>query len=148
MEAQKNKYSRGISRLIDSYTQEYINKEEFEQKIKSMKKQQEEITKQLNELISQRDMSSQLKLIIRNLEEFFSCIENNLETIDWLTKRAIIRMIVKRIEINLEDVNIVYRINELPSSEAGDINIMQHCSRSKKSAAGLDPLIPLYLFFK
>lgn len=141
LEVQKNKYSRGISRLIDSYAQEYINKEEFEQKIKGMKKQQEEITKQLKELISQKDMSSQLKLIVSNLEEFFSCIENNLETIDWLTKRAIIRMIVKRIEINSEDVNIVYRINELPSSEAGDPNIMQHCSRGMVTAAGSNGLL-------
>ena len=129
LDSQKNKLTRGISRLIDSYTQEYINKEEFEQKIKGMKKQQEEINIQINELVSQQEMSSQLKLIITNLEDFFSNIKNNLETIDWATKRAIIRMVVKRIEINSEDVNIVYRINELPKPEEGDQNIMQHCGR-------------------
>ena len=136
LDSQKNKLTRGISRLIDSYTQEYINKEEFEQKIKGMKKQQEEINIQINELVSQQEMSSQLKLIITNLEDFFSNIKNNLETIDWATKRAIIRMVVKRIEINSEDVNIVYRINELPKPEEGDQNIMQHCGRGEKQASG------------
>ena len=96
-----------------------------------MKKQQEEINIQINELVSQQEMSSQLKLIITNLEDFFSNIKNNLETIDWVTKRAIIRMVVKRIEINSEDVNIVYRINELPKPEEGDQNIMQHCGRGE-----------------
>ena len=41
-------------------------------------------------------------------------------------------MVVKRIEINSEDVNIVYRINELPKPEEGDQNIMQHCGRGEK----------------
>ena len=101
-----------------------------------MKKQQEEINIQINELVSQQEMSSQLKLIITNLEDFFSNIKNNLETIDWATKRAIIRMVVKRIEINSEDVNIVYRINELPKPEEGDQNIMQHCGRGVAAPFG------------
>ena len=45
-------------------------------------------------------------------------------------------MVVKRIEINSEDVNIVYRINELPKPEEGDQNIMQHCGRGANAAAG------------
>ena len=56
LDSQKNKLTRGISRLIDSYTQEYINKEEFEQKIKGMKKQQEEINIQINELLMLRTL--------------------------------------------------------------------------------------------
>ena len=146
LDSQKNKLTRGISRLIDSYTQEYINKEEFEQKIKGMKKQQEEINIQINELVSQQEMSSQLKLIITNLEDFFSNIKNNLETIDWVTKRAIIRMVVKRIEINSEDVNIVYRINELPKPEEGDQNIMQHCGRGEKTRLGSEGQNGLIIF--
>jgi site-specific DNA recombinase len=118
IEKQKLKLQRGISRLIDSYAQEDIDKNEFEPRIKALKQRLKSIEDQQKELIDQKNLKSELKLIITNVENFASCLQSKLENIDWHTKRKIIRTLVKRIEINHENVNIVFRINELVSPES------------------------------
>lgn len=114
LEKQENKLKRGISRLIDSYSQEYIDKEEFEPRIKEMKKRLKIIEEKNKEIKEQKNLKNELSLIISNLEEFFSCIEQGLEDLEWHAKRDIIRTLVKRIEIDHEDVNVVFRIQDLP----------------------------------
>ena len=79
-------------------------------------------------------MRRAITLVVTNLEDFSSNIMLNLDNADWLTKRDIIRTLVKRIEINLEDVNVVFRVKELPNSSGhnGEENKnLQHCRRCK-----------------
>ncbi|WP_341822250.1 hypothetical protein [Wolbachia endosymbiont (group A) of Clivina fossor] len=69
---------------------------------------------------------------ITNLEGFSSSINSSLNNADWLTKRDIIRTLVKRIEINFEDVNIVFRVKELPDSFHMEKNqCLQCCCRGR-----------------
>jgi site-specific DNA recombinase len=114
LEKEGNKLKRGISRLIDSYSQEYIDKDEFEPRIKEMKKILKIIEDQNKEMKEQKNLETELSSIIISLDEFFSCIEQGLENLEWHTKRDIIRTLVKRIEIDQEDVNVVFRIHDLP----------------------------------
>ena len=134
LEKQELKLNRGISRLIDSYAQEHISREEFEPRIKAMKQNLKTIEEQKNKINNQKDLKKELKLIITNLEDFASCVKSGLEDVEWHDKRDIIRALVRRIEINHEDVNVVFRIQELPNlppSVAGDnLNNLQHCCGS------------------
>ena len=128
LEQQELKLQRGIARLIDSYAQEYINKEEFEPRVQAMKQRLKIITEQKNKITDQTKLKNELMLIVTNLENFSLSVESKLENIDWTTKRDIIRTLVKRIEINREDVNVVFRINNLPGdrSSCGDQKYLQH----------------------
>lgn len=114
--------------------QENINREEFEPRIKAMKKNLKMIEEQKNKIRSKEDLKQEVKLIITNLEDFVSCIKSGLEDISWNNKRDIIRALVKRIEINQESVNVVFRIQELPTPPAtigGDnFKNLQHCCGS------------------
>jgi site-specific DNA recombinase len=134
LEKQENKLKRGISRLIDSYAQEHIDKEEFEPRIKAMKQRLKMIEEQNKKTIEQKNLKNELRLIITNLEEFSSCIKKGIEGLEWHTKRDIIRTLVKRIEINHEDVNVVFRVRDLPRSteDTGGANqkSLQHCGGS------------------
>jgi site-specific DNA recombinase len=136
-EKQKAKLQRGITRLIDSYAGEYIDKEEFEPRIKAMKQRLASIEEQQKKIIEQKNLKNEIKLIMTNLEKFAIGINSNLENLDlsWHTKRDIIRTLIKRIEINQEDVNIVFKINELPQNKGGggDQNSWQHCCGSNHS---------------
>jgi site-specific DNA recombinase len=100
LEQQENKLQRGISRLIDSYSQEYIDKEEFEPRIKAMRNKLQLIEKQKKKIIGQKNLKNELTLIVAHLKDFSSCVNFSLENIDLGTKRDIIRTLVKRIEIN------------------------------------------------
>ncbi|WP_202966478.1 hypothetical protein [Wolbachia endosymbiont of Armadillidium vulgare] len=132
LEKQENKLKRGIARLIDSYAQEYINQEEFEPRIKAMKQSLKTIEEEKKRIFDQKKLKQELALVVTNLEDFSSNIRSNLDNADWLTKRDIIRTLVKRIEINLEDVNVVFRVKELPNSSGHsgeEKKNLQHCWR-------------------
>ncbi len=101
LEQEEKKLKRGISRLIDSYSQEYITRQEFEPRIKAMKHHLKRVEENKLTILKQKDLRNELKLIITNLEHFTNLIKSNLENVDLLTKRAIIRALVKRIEITI-----------------------------------------------
>jgi site-specific DNA recombinase len=139
LEKQINRLKRGISKLIDSYTQEYIDKNEFEPRIKEMKQRLKLIEKEKNNILDQLKLKNELRLIVTDLEHFSSCVETKIEQIDWHTKRDIIRTLVKRIEINEEDVTVVFRLNELPPTKrpTGDYSgSLQHCPTGRNFIYG------------
>jgi len=116
VENQIDKLTRSISKIIDSYTQELINKEEFEPRIKSMRQKIKFLNEQKENLNRQKNYSTELKLIITNLERFSSHVIDKLEDIEWIKKRDIIRLLVKRIEIAQEEVTVVFKVNSFPDS--------------------------------
>ncbi|WP_341811287.1 recombinase family protein [Wolbachia endosymbiont (group A) of Oxytorus armatus] len=132
LEIQEDKLKRGIARLIDSYAQEYIDQEEFEPRIKAMKQNLKMVEEQKKKIFDQKKLTQELTLVVTNLEGFSSSINSSLNNADWLTKRDIIRTLVKRIEINFEDVNIVFRVKELPDSFHMEKNqCLQCCCRGR-----------------
>lgn len=62
------------------------------------------------EALKIKNLQQELTLVVTNLEEFFSNIKSKLDDLDWLTKRNVIRILVKRIEVDIEEVNIVFRV--------------------------------------
>jgi site-specific DNA recombinase len=125
LEKRKIKLEKGISLLIDSYTQEYITKEEFESRIQSMRKNLKMTQEQQSKLTEQKKLTREIELIIANLEHFSDRIIENIEKLDWHGKRDIIRRVVKRIEIGHEEINVVYKVNKLLEN-ANDTGV-QHC---------------------
>jgi site-specific DNA recombinase len=126
LEKRKIKLEKGISLLIDSYAQQYITKDEFEPRVKSMKNDLKVIQEHKNKLMEQKNLAREVELAINSLESFISGVITNLDSLDWLGKRDIIRRVVKRIEIGHEEIKIVYKINKL-SSQKENLNL-QHCS--------------------
>jgi site-specific DNA recombinase len=130
LEKQENKLRRGIARLIDSYTQEHIEQEEFGPRIKTMKQRLKLIEKQKQEVLEKKHLQKELTLIVTNLKNFSSEVELKLETMDWNTKRNIIRTLIKRIEIEQDNVNVVFRVQELPNGRDSPRENLQYCNGS------------------
>jgi site-specific DNA recombinase len=124
VEKQKVKLEKGISLLIDSYTQQYITKDEFEPRIKLLRQNLKKIQEQQQQLAEQISATREIELVVTNLEKFANGVVSNLDNLDWNGKRDIIRLIVKRIEIGNEDINIVYKINKLSEPQNAST---QHC---------------------
>ena len=63
------------------------------------------------------------------MQEFADKIQNGLIGLDWDAKRKIICAIVKQIEVDEEEVHIVYRVG--PNSFSQDLKqeSLQYCSR-------------------
>lgn len=52
----------------------------------------------------------ELRLIISRLEDFATQVKMGLEQLDWQKRREIIRTLVKRVEIDQDQVNVVFRV--------------------------------------
>ncbi len=130
LEAERKNLQNKISRMIDSYADGLITKEEFEPRVKRIKAQLAKVEDQCKKLREEENNSRQLKLLIVNIDEFAAKVKGNLQKLDWETKRQIIRALVKRVEIDQEQVNVVFRVGALPFDLAPSRGeSLQHCNR-------------------
>lgn len=135
LEKQEIKLKMGISRLIDSYTQGYVTKEEFEPRVSRMRENSKLIENQKEEALNISKMKFELTAAVEIFENFSLKVNEKLQNLAWDEKREIIRMVTKRIEIGLEEINIVFRVpnySHAPIGKTGgvtsDLNKLQHCT--------------------
>lgn len=142
LERQKRNLEKGKSRLIDSYAEGLIDKADFEPKIGQLKIKLQQLTQQLEECKQHHVSQFELFLVISRLEDFAATVNDRLDSIDFLTKREIIRALVKRVEIYKEEVIVVFRLepesglqinNSATETETGG-SIMQDCKRRNFAA--------------
>jgi site-specific DNA recombinase len=120
---------RGISRLIDSYEDGLIEKDEFEPRIKRAKMQLGKLEAEIKEANEKEERIKTLQLIIGKLKDFADKVQAGLNKADWITRREIIRALIKRIEIDTEEVNIVYKISPDSFINAPEKKSLQHRRR-------------------
>ncbi len=137
LEKHKRNLEKGKSRLIDSYAEGLIDKADFEPKIGQLKIRIQQLERQIQES-KQHDVTQfELFLVINHLEHFAETVNDRLDSIDFHTKREIIRALVKRVEIHQEEIVIVFRIEPVggPNDDNGAVEseaggpIMQDCKR-------------------
>ena len=121
--------------MIDSYADGLISKEEFEPRVKRNKAQLAKLNEQCKILAEQENNSGQLQLLIVRLDEFAAKLKGKIDKLDWETKRQIIRSLVKSVEVDLERVNVVFRVGALPFelAPAGGQSL-QHCNKRDYTA--------------
>jgi site-specific DNA recombinase len=123
------KVKRGIARLIDAYGDGLLDKSEFEPRIHSAK---ERLAKLQVEAKAQADVEAQaqeLRLVIGHLQEFAERVRCGLQEADWSTRREIIRALVKRVEVDKQQVRVVYRVSPPPFAKSPRGGILQDCGK-------------------
>ena len=126
------KVKRGISRLIDAYEDGLLDKDEFEPRIRKAKERLEKFQEDAKEQIDEEEQRNALQLVIGCMKGFAEKITTSLQEADWTTRRDIIRALIKQIEIDEEEVQIVYRVNSSPIVEIPEEQNLQHCLRRSK----------------
>jgi site-specific DNA recombinase len=127
---------RGIARLIDAYGEGVLEKQEFEPRIRTAK---ERLSKLQSELDCQEQLEAsreEMRLVIGRLETFASQVKEGLAQTDWKVRRDIIRMVVRRVEVDREQVRVIYRVSQGPFAEAPSRGILQDCWRRGNVATG------------
>ncbi len=133
-QAQIRKLEQGIGRLIDSYAEGLIEKDEFAPRLARLKERLASLQTQATDLAALAALESDLRLIIGHLDAFAATVRERLDQLDWETQRAIIRLLVKRVEIEQGQVNVVFRIGPGPLVSDPEPTIMQHCGRRGDAA--------------
>jgi site-specific DNA recombinase len=132
-ELQLAKLRRGMDRLIDSYAEGLIERREFEPRIAGFRQRIQGWEAQASAMRDEAAQRRTLSLIIGRLEDFADRVHHRVAEADWHQRRELIRLLVKRIEIDREDVNIVFRVEPLHSppdpNGSGTGSILQDCRR-------------------
>lgn len=134
IQAQIVKVRKGIARLIDGYAEGFIEKREFEPRIRRLRQRLTGLQTQSQRLTDELARQAELRLVITRLEDFAVKVRDGLDEADWLTKRELIRTLVKRVEIGKEQVDVVFRVTPVPFNLSPDGGSLQHCRRGNDPA--------------
>ena len=127
VEAQIRKIRQGIGRLIDSYAEGVIEKDDFEPRIGRLRERVAALEGQARELSDEAALQGTLQMAMGRLEEFAAAVKGNLDAVDWATQRAIIRALVKEVKVDHRDVNVVFRISADPDLQRAGTVTLQDC---------------------
>ncbi len=120
LERQRLQLDKGKSRLIDSYAEGMIDKTDFDPKMRHLKNRLEQIDQQIQASRCHQVGQRELFLVINRLEEFAAAVHDRLDTVDFVTKREIIRGLVKRVEIHKDEILVVFRVDPDPGFNASE----------------------------
>jgi site-specific DNA recombinase len=101
---------RGIERLIDSYAEGFVEKGEFEPRITGMKQRMSQLQERLDAAVRTAERERDIRLVVSRLEDFAVKVSDGLDRLDRAGQREIVRAMVKRIDVEREEVEIVFRV--------------------------------------
>jgi site-specific DNA recombinase len=126
VEKQIAKLRQGIARLIDGYAEGYLDKAEAEPRIRRFKERLRTLEEHAEYLHDQTRQQTDLQLVVGRLEEFSDQVKGGLQQLNWRGCRELIRTLVKRVEIDHERINVVFRVGD-STFPGGNDPFLQHC---------------------
>jgi site-specific DNA recombinase len=148
MDRQMARLRRGIDRLIDSYADEIIEAEEFKPRLAGLKQRLARLQADRDAAMAADEAERSLQLVIGRLADFAGRVRVGLDQLDWHGRRVIIRALIRRIEIDHDRVEVVFRIpgTPVPPQSGGSLDgsgsdpsgyqsvNRQHCGTSRHQA--------------
>jgi site-specific DNA recombinase len=128
-----------ISRLIDAYGEGLLDKSEFEPRISAARVRLAKLEDECRQRIDEANQEVELRLVIGHLEEFARHVSQELQEPDWDTRREVLRALVKKVEIDEQEVRIVYRVSPSPFEGGPQQGSFQHCWGRQIRPAGEKP---------
>jgi site-specific DNA recombinase len=134
LERQIARLERGIGRLIDSYAEGVLEPDEFQPRITGLKARRVRLEEQRQAAVDEAEAERELTLMIGRLEEFAARVRDGLNDLDWAGKQALIRTLVRRVEIDRNHVEIIFRVpppapeTSRPLEPPSDRETWHHCT--------------------
>jgi site-specific DNA recombinase len=100
-----------LERLIDSFTEGLIEKDQFTSRMARTKSRIAELDAQIQAHSGDIDQLEHVRLAAERLRELSATIGPDLAKADWHRRREVIRTLVRRIEIGPENIRIVFRLS-------------------------------------
>jgi site-specific DNA recombinase len=128
---------RRIARLLDAYENGWVDKGDFEPRIRTAKERlvrdEETLARHQRDSITEEE----LRVVAGEFKTFAEQMEALLQHADFATKRKLLRLLVNRVEIAENEVRIVYKVSvrpfvHSPSSEG----FLQDCLKFHQTPSG------------
>jgi site-specific DNA recombinase len=111
------KARRVVARLIDAYEEGLLEKGEFEPRIGRARQRLEALEVEAQAAAEWQSQEYELHAVMGQLQEFARRMAEGLEEASWATKREILRALIKRIEVDTEEVRVVYKVDPRPFAD-------------------------------
>src|SRR5262249_28481196 len=108
--AHLSKLHQGLARLIDSYTEGFITKDEFTPRVSRLRQRITHFEEALEREREEASTLHELRLLMGQVEAFATQVRDGLADANWQVRRDIIRALVKRIEVTDEHLPIAFRV--------------------------------------
>jgi site-specific DNA recombinase len=106
----RQKVERQIERLVDAFTAEVLTLEELKVRRAGLQERLRLLTQQERELRLQHRQQVRLAELSANVEELCQTVRAGLQTLDFAGRRRIIELLVDRVILSHDDVEIRYAI--------------------------------------
>src|SRR5262249_44479462 len=136
LERQVGKLRQGLARLIDSYAEGLIDKQECEPRVTRLRQRITHVEAHCHQLAEAETLQRELQLIVGRVEEFAAQVDQNLEALAWHRKREILRALVRRVESGLDQVQVVFRVDAFAGEADPEKKSLQLCKRSNHPPLG------------
>jgi len=136
LQARVRKTRRGIARLIDVYADGLIGKDEFEPRIQKARDRLAQLRSDVQSRTDEAAQREELRLVIGRMQDFADKVAAGLQDADWPTRRELLCALIKRIEVDKEEVRIVYKVNPFPLDAPPERGFLQHCCRRVRASEG------------
>jgi site-specific DNA recombinase len=129
-----SKVKQGIGRLIDAYAAGLLETTEFEPRIKRLKERLAKLEAEEQQRAQEIQEQAELQLLYSRFEDFADEINKSLHEADWQQRREVLRALVKRVEVDNDNVRIVYKVPYRPFAKGPLGGQLQHCWGRRRSA--------------
>jgi site-specific DNA recombinase len=134
LEKSIHEQKRRISRLLDAYENGWIDKAEFETRIRAAKERLHREEARLREHQTASMTNESMRLAVHEFTEFAAQMSDHLEQADFATKRKLLRLLINRVEISREEVCIVYKVSLRPFAQTPNSGGVLHDCLTFQSA--------------
>jgi site-specific DNA recombinase len=136
-----SKLKRRMARLLDAYENDWLDKTEFESRMGRVKERlarAEEVSAQHDRAVQEE---AELRSVLDQFESFAQQIANGLENADLTAQRKLLRLLIKRIDVDEHEVRLIYKVNPRPFVIRPDRGtFLQDCLKCHPIAQGSPPL--------
>jgi site-specific DNA recombinase len=120
LNAQRLKLQHALERLIDSFTEGLIDKDQFTSRMGRTKSRIAGLDVRIKAYAGDVDASENLRLAANRLRELAAAIGPDLASADWHRRRGIIRTLIQRIDIGPEVIQVIFRVTQ--NAQRSDCN--------------------------
>jgi site-specific DNA recombinase len=134
--ALRQRVQQSIVRLIDAYQDGMMSKEEVDPRLHHAR---ERLARLEQEAAAIEDAEAERAILKESLKEFgvfAKRVRSNLSAADLPTKMRILRWLVKRIEVDRDDVRIIYKVSPPPTELGPASPELQHRSKRQSHRIG------------
>ena len=128
---------RRMGRLTDAYENGWLEKADFESRIRPVKDRLTRVQEALSEHQRNHVDRDDLRLLVGHFKTFADQVTDRLQEMDFTAKRKLFQLLIHRIEVHADEVRIVYKVQPHPFVLGPDSRgLLQHCLDFDRAALG------------